>query len=117
MLVLNADGRAEAIFDDESMSMWIEDDILYIGYYNGGLRVVDVSGELRGDLYKQGREIAFWVPADPEGFIPNAPFAWGPQPYKGNIFVADFNSGLWAVRLVPKEVTDKQKPRDFGEPR
>ncbi len=98
-------------------NLWIEDDIMYIGYYNGGLRVVDVSGELRGDLYKQGREIAFWVPADPEGYVPNAPFVWGPQPYKGNIFVADFNSGLWAVRLVPKEETKDDKPRDFGEPR
>ncbi|HXV64276.1 MAG TPA: hypothetical protein VEK15_26490 [Vicinamibacteria bacterium] len=91
-------------------NLWVEDDVLYVAYYNGGLRVVDVSGDLRGDLYKQGREIAFWHPYDPEGFIKNAPFAWGPQPYKGHIFVADFNSGLWAVRLV-----DPEKPRFMGE--
>ncbi len=35
-------------------NIWVEDDILYIAYYNGGLRAVDLSGELRGDLYQQG---------------------------------------------------------------
>ena len=84
-------------------NLWIEDDILYIAYYNGGLRVVDISGELRGDLYRQGREIAFWHPYDPESFKPNAPFVWAPQPYKGHIFIADFTSGLWAVKLVEPE--------------
>ena len=31
------------------------------------------------------------------------PMAWGPQPHKGTIFIADHYSGLWAVRLVPNE--------------
>ena len=39
-------------------NMWVENDMMYVGYYSGGGRIVDVSGELRGDLYKQGREIA-----------------------------------------------------------
>ncbi len=86
-----------------SHNLWVEDDVLYVGYYNGGLRVVDVSGELMGDLYKQGREIARFLPFDPEGFIANAPFVWGPQPFKGNIFFTDWNTGLWAVRLRPKD--------------
>ena len=94
-----------------SHNLWVEDDILYVGYYNGGLRVVDVSGDLRGDLYQQGREIAFFEPADPDGFKPNAPFVWGPQPFKGNIFFSDWNSGLWAVKLVEPET-----PRNMGEP-
>ena len=72
---------------------------MYVAYYNGGLRVVDVSGELMGDLYRQGREIARFLPDDPQGFSPNAPMVWGPQPYKGLIFFSDWNSGLWAVRL------------------
>ena len=94
-----------------SHNLWVEDDILYVGYYNGGLRVVDVSGDLRGDLYQQGREIAFFEPADPEGFKKNAPFVWGPQPFKDHIFFTDFNSGLWAVKLVEPET-----PRNMGEP-
>ncbi len=83
-------------------NLWVEDDILYAAYYNGGLRVVDISGELMGDLYRQGREIAWFIPTDPEGYIRNAAMTWGPQPYKGNIFLADHNSGLWCVKLVPQ---------------
>lgn len=81
-------------------NLWIEDDVMYVAYYNAGLRAVDVSGELMGDLYNQGREIAWYLPDDPEGHISNAPMAWGPQPYKGHIFFSDWNSGLWAVKLV-----------------
>ena len=91
-------------------NLWVEDDILYIAYYNGGLRVVDISGEMRGDLYRQGREIAMFRPFDPETLKPNAPFVWGPQPYKGHIFLADNTSGLWAVKLVDAE------PVNMGEP-
>ncbi|MEL6713075.1 MAG: hypothetical protein AAFP86_04840 [Planctomycetota bacterium] len=81
-------------------NLWIEDGVMYVAYYNAGLRAVDVSGELMGDLYRQGREIAWFLPDDPEGYIANAPMAWGPQPHKGHIFFSDWNSGLWAVKLV-----------------
>lgn len=81
-------------------NLWVEDDILYAAYYNGGLRVVDISGDLMGDLYRQGREIAYFLSDDPQGMIKNAPFVWGPQPFKGNIFFSDHNSGLWCVKLV-----------------
>ncbi|MDX1383100.1 MAG: hypothetical protein R3190_05605 [Thermoanaerobaculia bacterium] len=94
-----------------SHNFWVEDDVLYVAYYNGGLRAVDVSGELRGDLYRQGREIASWLPLDREGFIPNAAFTWGPQPFKGHVFVTDWNSGLWAVRLLPPAPS-----KEVGEP-
>ncbi len=93
-------------------NLWIEDDIMYVAYYNGGLRVVDVSGELRGDLYRQGREIGMFMPFDPDALVPNAPFVWGPQPYKEHIFFSDWHSGLWAVRL--KDPDDPN--RIIGEP-
>lgn len=51
-------------------NLWVEDNILYIGYYNGGLRVVDISRELRGDLYRQGREMA--MERRPVGVAPPA---------------------------------------------
>ena len=95
-----------------SHNLWIEDDVMYVAYYNGGLRVVDVSGELMGDLYKQGREIAMFLPHDPNGFIANAPFVWGAQPYKGNVFFTDWNTGLWAVTLR----TTGRRRRTIGEP-
>lgn len=82
-------------------NMWIEDDVLYQTYYEGGLRMVDVSGELKGNLATQGREIAVFKPFDPRGFLVNQPNVWGAQPHKGHVFFSDFNSGLWAVKLQP----------------
>jgi hypothetical protein len=93
-------------------NLWIEDDIMYVAYYNGGLRVVDVSGELRGDLYRQGREIGMFMPFDSQAVVPNSPFVWGPQPYKGHIFFSDWHSGLWAVKLKDPEDPN----RIIGEP-
>lgn len=83
-------------------NMWVEDDIMYMGYYNGGGRVVDVSGELRGDLYRQGREIGHLWAGDPAAESPNLPFTWGAQPHKGLIYFNDVNSGLWVVKLGAK---------------
>jgi len=83
-------------------NMWVEDDIMYMGYYNGGGRVVDVSGELRGDLYRQGREIGHLWAGDPAGESANLPFTWGAQPQNGLIYFNDVNSGLWIVKLGPK---------------
>lgn len=80
-------------------NMWVKGDTLYVSYYNAGLRVVDISGELMGNLYDQGREIAKHIPTHHEGRVPNAPMAWGPQPYKGYIFMSDWNSGLWVYKL------------------
>jgi hypothetical protein len=83
-------------------NMWIENDMMYLGYYSGGGRVVDVSGELRGDLYRQGREIARIWTGDPDGFRPNVPFTWGAQPHNGLIYFNDINSGIWIVKLGDK---------------
>jgi hypothetical protein len=87
-------------------NIWVRDDILYMGYYSGGGRIVDVAGELRGDLYRQGREIARLWTGDPNGFRPNQPFTWGAQPVGDKIFFNDINSGLWIVKLG--------KPKDKG---
>jgi hypothetical protein len=80
-------------------NIWVEDEVLYMGYYNGGGRILDVSGELRGDLYRQGREIARLWTGDPAGFRTNLPFTWGAQPHNGMIYFNDVNSGLWIVKL------------------
>ena len=81
-------------------NIWVEGDRLYVGYYQAGLRVVDISGELRGDLYRQGREIAVLKTADTESTLPNWGMTWGAQIHKGHIFTSDLNSGLWIVKLV-----------------
>jgi hypothetical protein len=77
----------------------VEDDVLYQAYYDGGVRVVDVSGELVGNLAEQHREIAVFKPYDPQGFTANAPFVMNAMPWKGHVLFTDFNSGLWAAQL------------------
>jgi hypothetical protein len=83
-------------------NMWVENDVMYLGYYSGGGRIVDVSGELRGDLYRQGREIARIWTGDPNGYRANLPLTWGAQPHKGLIYFNDIHSGLWIVKLGEK---------------
>ncbi len=83
-------------------NIWVEDDKLYQAYYEGGMRVVDVSGELMGNLYTQGREIAVFRSADPQGYVANSTMVWSAMPHKGHVFFSDTNSGLWAVKLQPK---------------
>jgi len=78
---------------------WVEDGILYQAYYEGGARMVDVSGELMGNLATQGREIAVFKSHDPAGYIANAPMVWSVMPHKGHIFFSDWNSGLWAIKM------------------
>ena len=79
-------------------NIWADGDRLYVGYYQGGLRVVDISGELRGDLYRQGRELGALLTASPDAVVPNWSMTWGAQLFKGNIVTADLFSGLWIAR-------------------
>jgi hypothetical protein len=53
-------------------NVWVAGDTLYLGAYNGGFHVFDISGELLGDLRAQGREIANLLTADRDGTMPNA---------------------------------------------
>ena len=105
--------KEEAIYEVPeagSHNLWVFDDILIAGNYQGGLRVVDISGELLGDIYKQGREIGLYVPYNKEGKIPNAPMVWGAQPYKDYIFFADMNSGLYCIQLVDGQPSGRRIP-------
>jgi hypothetical protein len=85
-------------------NIWIEDDAetLYIAYYQAGLRALDISGELRGDLYAQGREVDRFITTTSQGVVlPNVPFAATVMLQDGRIFTVDLNSGLWIHRMVP----------------
>lgn len=88
--------------DGGTHNVWVAGDTLYLGDYQGGLRVLDISGELRGDLLLQGREIAHVVTGDKQGMVPNAPNAWGAIYRDGYIYVPDINSGLWIVKVDAK---------------
>ncbi|HEU4463979.1 MAG TPA: hypothetical protein VFS53_02935 [Gemmatimonadota bacterium] len=98
-------------------NFWVQDDRLYVGYYQGGIRVVDVSGELRGDLYAQDREIAHFLPSAgaAEAHRPHSPRVWGVFPMFGNgwapagdtFWATDYNSGLWSFVV---ELPDAERP-------
>ncbi len=87
-------------------NMWVHDDVLFQGYYQRGLRAVDLSGgPLRGDLYRQGREIDYFLTETSEAAKAAAPDqvnrtnVWGAIWFKGYVYVIDTNSGLWIMKL------------------
>jgi hypothetical protein len=86
-------------------NVWQVADTLYLGAYDAGFHAFDISGELKGDLRAQHREIASLNTGDRSGFVPNAAFDWGVvvNPKDGLAYVNDFNNGLWVVRLNPKK--------------
>ncbi len=83
-------------------NVWVAGDSLYIGAYNAGFHVFDVSGELRGDLRAQHREIASLNTADMNGFVKNSAMTWGVVVRDGLAYVNDMYNGLWIVRIEPK---------------
>jgi hypothetical protein len=87
-------------------NIWVEDDILYMGAYNSGFRVFDVSGELRGDLRAQGREIAHLNTADMDGNVQNQAMTWGVVVKDGLAYVNDNHNGLWIIRIEERPETE-----------
>jgi hypothetical protein len=83
-------------------NVWVAGDSLYIGAYEAGFRVFDVSGDLRGDLRAQGREIGHVNTADMDGKVQNAARVWGVIVRDGLAYVNDNQNGLWVIRIQPK---------------
>jgi hypothetical protein len=96
--------------DGGTHNIWIAGDTLYMGDYQGGLRVLDISGELRGDLLAQDREVAHVHTGDSRGLVPNAAMAWGAFYHNGLVWVNDVFSGLWAIRIEPRENPRRPEP-------
>ena len=81
--------------------------ILYAAYYNGGVRAIDVTGDLsscdsadrsadgRCDLAKMGRELA-------HGPVDMGPvYIWGVQLLNGHVYASDMLNGIWKLSPVP----------------
>jgi hypothetical protein len=83
-------------------NVWAAGDTLYMGAYNAGFRAFDISGELRGDLRAQGREMVHVNTADMDGYVKNSAMTWGVVVRDGLAYVNDDNNGLWIVRIEPK---------------
>jgi hypothetical protein len=75
-------------------NFWLDEEreILYAAWYSRGVRALDVSGTLSGDL--SGREIGFAEPSGTRGLG----FIWAPQLHRGTLYLSDVYHGLWAVR-------------------
>ena len=89
-----------------NFSMDEEGGILYAAYYNGGVRALDVRGDLsnctaaqkspdgRCDLGKMGRELA----TGPQpGSAPNPVSIWGVHFDGDHVYASDMNNGLWKL--------------------
>ena len=85
-------------------NVWVAGDTLYMGAYDAGFRAFDISGELRGDLRAQGREITSLYTGDMQGNTKNKAQTWGVvvNPKDGLAYVNDFFNGLWVVRIEPR---------------
>ena len=81
--------------------------ILYAAYYNGGVRAIDVTGDLsackdserdffgRCSLAEMGREIAHGLVNGPPVYI------WGVQLVGSSLYVSDMLNGIWKLAPVP----------------
>jgi hypothetical protein len=84
--------------------------ILYAAYYNGGVRAIDINGDLsscdpankssdgRCDLAKTGRELAHGL------LDQGAVYVWGVQLLGGRIYASDMLNGIWKLAPVPLPV-------------
>lgn len=73
-------------------NFWMDEErqILYMAWYDKGVRALDVSGELLGDLARAGREVGVT--------LDNGPRIFAPQLHHGLLFAADMLSALQVVR-------------------
>jgi hypothetical protein len=77
--------------------------ILYAAYYNGGVRAIDITGDLsacdaankspdgRCDLAKMGRELAHGLGEATPVYI------WGVQYTGANVYASDMLNGIWKL--------------------
>jgi hypothetical protein len=83
-------------------NVWLQEDWLAMGYYGGEGRLLDVSGELAGNLARQSREVArLQIPRTPE-LAQVAQFTFGARMFGDLIFFNDVHTGIWITKLKRK---------------
>ena len=86
-------------------NFWLDEGsgTLYLAWYGNGIRALDVTGDLLGELDHQGREIAGFIYNGGSGTSCNRgsgdTCTWAPQVHRGLVWVSDMNQGL--VGLEP----------------
>lgn len=92
------------IAGDPPHNFWLDEErgILYAAWYGNGLRAIDVTGQLLGELDRQDREIAniqYAGASDCSPEFTNCTTAtWAPQLHRGLVYVSDLFSGLWVLQ-------------------
>jgi hypothetical protein len=83
-------------------NFWLDESraILYMAWYQNGVRALDVSGELLGELDRQAREYAGLLYDGGAGICPGiqATCSWAPQLHRGLLYVSDMNGGLRVIQ-------------------
>ncbi len=81
-----------------------QDDLVYLTYFNGGLRIYDISTP------RNPQEIGWFLPPDPtvrRGPLPRTALVAQSEDVlvdtRGNIFVSHKNQGIWALRYAGPE--------------
>jgi hypothetical protein len=84
-------------------NFWLDEEaeILYLAWYDAGVRALDVSGELLGELERQDRLMGEWTrPGEPPVcWSGTGTCTWAPQLHDGRLYLSDVNRGL--VVLTP----------------
>jgi hypothetical protein len=81
--------------------------ILYAAYYNGGVRAIDITGDLsscdaankspdgRCNLRRMGREVAHWLGTQQSVYV------WGVHHSGGRVYASDMLNGIWKLGEAP----------------
>ena len=90
-----------------SHNYWMDEDAgtLYLAWYERGVRILDVSGELMGQLELQGRETGFIDYGTETNYCflgPEDTCTWAPQLHdNGRLYAADMNHGIVVLEPGP----------------
>lgn len=88
-----------ALPEGGAYNVWADGDWLAMGFYGSGGRILDISGELRGNLAEQSREIARLKTGWQDGERRQVPFTFSARMFGDTIFFNDFQTGIWITRL------------------
>lgn len=85
-------------------NFWLDETsgILYVAWYSNGVRAIDVTGTLIGELDRQGREyVGFLYAGTGPGCADHSgtyTCNWAPQLHDGLLYLSDMNTGLWVLQ-------------------
>jgi hypothetical protein len=84
-------------------NFWLDEanGVLYLAWYDNGVRMLDVTGDLLGELDRQGREIVglqYGAGVGCPSSSGTGTCTWAPQLEGDLLYVSDMNTGLWVFR-------------------